>query len=270
MLDILRVYWPKFNWALFHWLSHAKLVTLTLLVVAAVLMLASGRRYRRRMVTGALAVLLGYWFVISPLFSVPATYLLTRSVPPDTGETADAIVVLARQNEIQGDRYETAIDMVASGRATQLVIMGKPQGKLVFRSMLERHISPEGLSSAVCVRTTNHEAYSTGAILGPRGADKIVLITDPPHMLRAWLLFKSLGFSVVPHMEPISPRFASHERSILAIREVFGIMSYTLLGRFESRPASALPQLAQEVAESFPPDRCVMTADQIRQELSSS
>lgn len=266
----LRAYWTKFTWELFDWLSSARAVTLTLLVFTAVIVVASRPRYRRRMATAGLTLLAAYWFVVSPLFSVPATQLLVHLVPTDTGETADAVVVLARESAIQGGRYETAVDMLDSGRAYQLLVMGRVQGDQVLRQLEQRHLSPDRLSSAVCVRTTYNEAHSASAILGSRGATKIILITDPPHMLRAWLTFKSLGFVVIPHLEPIPDWLPHHERSFLAIREYLGLISYAALGRFERHPTSALPQLAQEMLAKYPLDNCFMTADQIRQSLPSS
>lgn len=267
---LLRAYWTEFTWGLFDWLSSARAVTLSLLVFTAVIVVASRPRYRRRLATASLTLLAVYWFLVSPLFSVPATQLLVRLVPPDTGETADAVVVLARESAIQGERYETAIDMVDSGRASQMLVMGEVQGNQVFRQFEQRNLSPDRLFSAVCVQTTYNEAHSASAILGSRGATKIILITDPPHMLRAWLTFKSLGFSVIPHPEPLPDWIPHHERSFLAIREYLGLASYAALGRFESRPTSALPELAQEMLAQYPLDNCFMTADQIRQSLPSS
>ena len=268
--NLLRDYWPKFTWGLFHLLSSAKLMTLTLLVIIVVLFLASGARYRRRTVTASLSVLAAYWFMISPLFSMPATYLLGRFVPPDTGASAEAIVVLARDSTAQGDRYNTALDMVAQARAPKLLIMGASYGSKVLLALEKRRLSADGLLSARCVRTTKDEAYAAGAILGSQDVNSIILITDQPHMLRAWLTFKSLGFSVTPHIEPIPDWVASPERSSLAIREYLGLISYAALGRFESRPASELPEVARAALTDFPLDRCFMTTDQIRQSLSSS
>lgn len=268
--NLLRYYWPKFTWGLFHLLSSAKLMTLTLLVITVVLFLASGARYRRRAVTASLGVLAAYWFMISPLFSMPANYLLGRFVPPDTGASAGAIVVLARDSTARGDRYNTAVDMVAEARAPKLLIMGENFGSRVLLALEKRRLPADGLLTARCVRTTKDEAYAAGAILGSQGVSSIILITDQPHMLRAWLTFKSLGFSVIPHPEPIPDWVASHERSFLAIREYLGLISYAALGRFENRPASELPQVAQAALTDFPRDRCLMTTDQIRQSLPSS
>ncbi|HZG38820.1 MAG TPA: YdcF family protein [Nodosilinea sp.] len=234
------------------------------------MLFASSRRYKRRMVAAGLGLLGGYWFLISPLFSIPATQLLVRLVPPDRGETADAVVVLARASYIQGDRYTTAVDMIEAGRAPNLLVMGRAQGGLVLETMEKRNLSPSSLLSATCVRTTNHEAESAVASLGAKGLSRIILITDSPHMLRAWLIFKSFGFSVIPHIEPLPPEMPHNRRSFLAIREYLGLVSYAALGRFHNQSPSALPAAAQAIANDFPTDRCFMTVDQIRQFSSSS
>ncbi|WP_017298600.1 YdcF family protein [Nodosilinea nodulosa] len=274
MVELVRSifgrYWPKFTWKLFYWLSDPHVVTLTLLVFTAVMLLASGRRYKQQMVILGLGLLIAYWLMISPLFSAAATRLLVSFVPPDRGEPADAVVVLARDGQIEGDRHSTAVSMVAAGRAPNLLVMGRAQGMKVLRELERRQLSPARFLSSTCVRTTNHEAESAVAALGSKGLSRIILITDPPHMLRAWLIFKSFGFSVIPHIEPMPPEVAANQRSLLAIREYLGLVSYAALGRFHNRPSSALPQEAQAFANTFPADRCFMTAEQIRQSLSSS
>ncbi|MBE9159040.1 YdcF family protein [Nodosilinea sp. LEGE 06152] len=243
---------------------NPKKVTLALLVVAVVAMVASKPKYRRRMVSVCLALMAAYWFLLSPLFSVPATALLSSFVPADPGESADAVVVLARAERFQGDRYGKALDMVAAGRSSNLLIMGRSQGADVLRAIDQRNLSPN-MVSAVCVKTTKQEAESAAAALGARGLKKIVLITDTPHMLRAWLTFQGLGFTVMPHVEPLPADVSNRERSLLAIREYLGLVSYGVLGRFQGQSPNTLPEVAKAVADDFPADRCFMTADQIRQ-----
>jgi uncharacterized SAM-binding protein YcdF (DUF218 family) len=267
----LGQHWPKLTWKLYYWFMDPKKVTLTLLVIAAVAMIASKPKYRRRMVSACLALMAAYLFLLSPLFSMPATALLSSFVPADTGEAADAVVVLARTGRIQGDRYGQALDMVANGRSSNLLIMGRAQGAEVLKAIDddERNLSPN-LISAVCVRTTKQEAESAAAALGSRGLKKIVLITDTPHMLRAWLTFKGLGFTVMPHVEPLPADVGYRERSLLAIREYLGLVSYAGLGRFRGQSPNTLPEVAKAVADDFPADRCFMTADQIRQQFMLS
>jgi hypothetical protein len=106
-------------------------------------------------------------------------------------------------------------------------------------------LKQEGISSHVlegtaCTMTTNDEATSTAAILGPQGVKSIILITDPPHMLRAFLTFRSLGFSVIPHMTPFPDHLNSAKASLLAFREYTGLLSYAALGRFWQQPVANL------------------------------
>ncbi|PSN11657.1 hypothetical protein C7271_24365 [filamentous cyanobacterium CCP5] len=262
--NVIRHYWPKLTWKLYYWFMDPQKVTLALLVVAVVAMVLSKPRFRRKMVAACLALIAGYLFLLSPLFSVPATALLSSFVPTDTGEPADAIVVLARTGRIQGDRYGTALDMVAAGRSSNLLIMGRAQAAEVVKASDERNLAPN-MISAVCVRTTKQEAESAAAALGTRGLNKIVLITDTPHMLRAWLTFKGLGFTVMPHVEPLPADVGIRERSLLAIREYLGLVSYGVLGRFQGQSPNTLPEVAKAMADVFPANQCFMTADQIRQ-----
>jgi hypothetical protein len=106
-------------------------------------------------------------------------------------------------------------------------------------------------------------------LLSSQNLNRIILITDQPHMLRAWLTFRRFGFDVIPHMEPIQDWVAHHERSFLAIREYLGLLSYKLLGRFQAPTPDHLAQLVSEASDQFPTDGCFMTAEQLRQSLSS-
>ncbi|MFH7242305.1 MAG: YdcF family protein [Spirulina sp.] len=268
MVEMLRAlvgsYWPKFSWGIYTYLASAKLMTLTLGVLIIVALFAGGRRYRRRLVATGLGLLGAYWLLISPLFSVPATALLTQFVPADQGQSADAIVVLARPREAEGDRYRTAITMLSAGRAPQMLVMGRIAAVHVWEQLQQTHQSADQITGAVCVKTTKHEAESATAFLVSQGARRIILITDQPHMLRAWLLFKGYGFEVIPRMEPWADWVPHHERSFLAIREYLGLVSYALLGRFRQSSPEQFPELVAETLQRFPMDRCFWSAEQIQ------
>lgn len=268
MLETLRAFlgsrWTDFSWGIYTYLSSAKLVTLTLGVFIIVSLFAGGRRHRQRLVTLGLGLLGAYWLLVSPLFSVPATALLTRFVPADSGQPAEAIVVLARPQEAEGERYQTAIAMLSAGRAPQMLVMGRLAAAKVLEQLQQFQQPVDPLTGAVCVQTTKHEAESATAFLASQGARRIVLITDQPHMLRAWLLFKAYGFEVIPHMEPWADWVPHHERSFLAIREYLGLASYALLGRFRQPTPEDFPKILAETTQHFPVDRCFWSADQIR------
>lgn len=266
----LRLHWTKVTWGLYEWFASARLVTATLVVFIVVALVVSRGHYRQRLVAMGLALLAAYWLIISPLFSVPATYLLTRFVPQDAGQTADAIVVLARPSEARGDRYDVAVQMMAAGRANQMLVMARQPAQMVFRELQQRDLSPNGLTSAICIRTTQHEAESAASILGSQGIRRIILITDQPHMLRARLTFQGYGFSVIPYMVSIPDWVPHHERSFLAIREYLGLVSYALMGRFQQPAPDQLETVWAEATTHFPLEDCFLTADQLRELTTSS
>lgn len=276
MLETTRsfeaVRWTRFSWAVSQWLANPWLVTLTIFVVLAIGFLVRSERLRTETFKVGLTVLGFYWLILTPLFSVPATQLLTSFLPSDTGQTAEAVVVLSRGRNVEGDRYQTAISLVEEGRASHLFVTGQHQSVRVFKTLEQNQLSTEHVLGTICARTTKQEAYSAASILFTQGIGNIILITDPPHMLRSWLTFRSLGFSVIPHIEPIPTTLRQSDRSILVVREYLGLLSYAFLGRFIPRSVDspeALTQIAKTLATNYPPEECVITADRIRQWIAT-
>jgi uncharacterized SAM-binding protein YcdF (DUF218 family) len=272
MLETLRstfgLFWVRFSWKMYDWLASPPKVTLGLLLLIGFVFLCNSAR-RRRQIVRTIGVALGvYWIVISPLFADFAIQSLAHFVPSDTGQPADAIVVLARDRAVEGNRYQTAVSLLEEGRANRIVTLGTGQSIQTFQML--QQTNPEAvdkLTGLTCVRTTKQEAHSVATVLSPQGLDNIILITDEPHMLRSWLMFKSIGFSVIPHIEPVPASLRSSDRTFLAVREYLGLLSYALLGRL--KPSSTtLAQAAQEAAADFPPERCLITTDRIRSLIS--
>ncbi|MGG6296281.1 YdcF family protein [Leptolyngbya sp. AN02str] len=272
MLDFLRMLigrrWTRFTWGLYEWFLDPRLVTLAILVTFGVLLLLSSRRYRKRLLTLLMVVLGSYWFMLSPLFATPATAALVRFIPKDSGTPADAVVVLARGDEIEGDRYQSALELVEQGRAPRMFVTGSGNLVSTFLMLQEQAVDPTLLSGTVCARTTKDEAYSTAAILGSEGAKTIILITDPPHMLRSMLTFQGVGFQVIPHVEPAPPTLTTAERSLLAVREYLGLVSYGLLGRFRAPENPNQPEI--HVLSDEKRRSCQVTAQRIEQWLASN
>ncbi|MBD2260659.1 YdcF family protein [Pseudanabaena sp. FACHB-2040] len=272
MLETLRsffgLFWIRFSWKMYGWLTSPYKVTLGLLILMGFLLLFSSARLRRQIIKAAVVVLAAYWFLISPVFSSLAVQVLVNFVPQDTGQPADAVVVLARKKEIEGERYNSAISLLESGRVPQILTLGRSQSVRTFQLLQQRNLPAEGkLSGVACAWTTKQEAQSVASILGPQGIKNIILITDSPHMLRSWLTFKSVGFAVTPYIEPLPATVRSSDRTFLAMREYLGLLSYAVLGRFKPS-TTPLPQLAQEAAEEFPPERCAITLEAIRDLVS--
>lgn len=250
--------WLDFNWALYDILVNPRIVTLALLFMAALLVLGSYPVWRKRILRGIVGALAVYWLLISPPFVALSEGLLMSAVPADTGETADAIVVLGRGYEERGDRYPVAMQLLKAGRAPQLLITGRGNFERAGLLLDDYDISLAQISGTTCGRTTKDEAFSLSAILGPQGIHRIILITDRPHMLRAYLTFRGRGFSVLPH--PIDLEISSARHSMLTLREYVGLTSYGLLGRLFPQSPDALDSPPVDLVQDVERRGCAVTA----------
>jgi uncharacterized SAM-binding protein YcdF (DUF218 family) len=80
--------------------------------------------------------------------------------------------------------------------------------------------------------TTEGNAKFTAQVLIPKGVRRILLVTDPPHMLRSLLTFRSQGFQAIPFASPLPPELTYREKASIVFREYGGLISYVVWGRF--------------------------------------
>jgi len=234
MVDVLRRLiggnWGSFNWGIYELLTSPRFVSLSILLIMATLVIGSYPQWRKRILRGLMILLVAYWILISPPLAALTEGILMSFVPPDRGETADAIVVIGRGYHELGDRYPVAMSLLEQGRAPRLFVTGRSGFRYIADLTEDYDISLNQLSGSVCGRTTKDEAFASAVILGTQGVETIILITDRPHMLRAYLTFQGRGFKVIPHPVDLT-RTSSARRSILTLREYMGLVSYALLGR---------------------------------------
>ena len=71
----------------------------------------------------------------------------------------------------------------------------------------------------------------------------VSVVTDPPHMLRSLLTFRSVGFEIIPHVSPVPSNLASTKKALIVLSEYMGLFKYALQGRFLPRrdPEQNLP-----------------------------
>ncbi len=68
-------------------------------------------------------------------------------------------------------------------------------------------------------------------MLQPQGIKKIILVTDPPHMLRSLLTFRNVGFEVIPHKSKV-PHLTQTRKAMMMFYEYMGLVKYGLKGEF--------------------------------------
>lgn len=189
----------------------------------------------------AIAVGLSCFFLTTPLAVDLASWALVNVVPSDSGEPADAIVVLGRGTTMRRDRIPTAMALWQENRAPRIFVSGYGDAQFIAQQ-LQQQIPEQVIDGEECSRTTDENAQYTAAILQPQGVKRIVLVTDAPHMLRSLLTFRSFGFDVIPH--PTAVALTDRQEARLVFREYFGLIVYGLGGRYFERdsPAAIEPQ----------------------------
>jgi uncharacterized SAM-binding protein YcdF (DUF218 family) len=233
--------WLKYKAWISNWLMHPISVILVLLLAVG-LTWSLTRQRRRRILTLIVALpLLCYGVAFLPPVVALGHWGLTHGIPADTGETADAIVLLGRGEILGFTRVLTAVELWQQGRAPLVFASGNGDGPWMERWLLAKGI-PE-VQSEGCSRTTEENAQYTAALLHPQGVKRIILVTDPPHLLRSWLTFRSLGFTVIPHASPPWPDEKKWVFPISIIREYVALISYGALGRFHPRSYIPLQDL---------------------------
>ena len=225
-------FWTWFNWGLFDWLATPVLVVLPLLICIALTWLIPVLPWKRPIRwVGSISLLL-YCILLAPPTVALANHILLGQLPPDSGASADAIVVLGRGKDLQTSRAEVAAQLWKTGRASKIFVSGRGDSPVIMKLLIAEGIPQQFINSENCSQTTEENARFTSILLQPKGIQRILLITDPAHMLRALLTFQRMGFMVIPYLSPLPPEYTAPKGAVLVFREYMGLVNYSLSGRF--------------------------------------
>ena len=149
----------------------------------------------------------------------------------DAARKADAIVVLGaaqydgKPSPVLKARLDHALELWQSGLAHRLILTGgKGTGDTTSEAAVGRiYVNKRGVpDSAILLETggrNTHESMQTVArIMESKGLRSAILVSDPFHMLRLWIVARRFG--IVPYTSPtrtspISPNREQHWRYIL-------------------------------------------------------
>lgn len=168
----------------------------------------------------------------SPLGMTLANQGLLWGLPLDTGSPAEAIVILGRGPELRDQRVETAIQLWQNNRAPTIFASGARDALEITNQLKLNEIPGSRLGGELCSQTTEENAMYSEAILKSRGIHNIILVTDAPHMIRAFWEFQRLGFEVIPHPSPFPDSFSQTMKTRLMMREYSALLAYKLIGHF--------------------------------------
>ena len=236
MLDPALCHRPVSQWLgiksmIIHWLMTPTLIVLPLVFLIFLPWIVPKFRWKRLWSSFGTLLLITYFSAQFPLTTAVANKGLVAFVPPDKGQIADAIVVLGRGEAFRNSRIQVAANLWESQRAPLIFASGSGDGSEIVNGLQQKGIPSEALNEEHCSRTTKENALFTASLLQPQGINKIILVTDPPHMLRSLLTFRNVGFEVIPHKSP-PPHLTQTRKAMMMIYEYMGLVKYGLKGEF--------------------------------------
>ncbi|MCU0634277.1 MAG: YdcF family protein [Gemmatimonadaceae bacterium] len=144
----------------------------------------------------------------------------------DDRREADVIVVLGaaqydgRPSPVLKARLDHALALWDAGLAPRLLFTGGrregdawSEAQAGRRYAMRHGVAPEAIILETASRTTTASIQGASALLKPRGLTRVLLVSDPFHMLRLELLARANGLD--PRVSPTtsSPIGASRERT---------------------------------------------------------
>jgi uncharacterized SAM-binding protein YcdF (DUF218 family) len=248
--DSISGSWVSWAGTLSDWLVRPLLVLPLFIVLFGLCGLLPRRRGRRPLRAVVVALSLTYLIGVFPMTVNLAELALNRQIPDDSGSRADAVVILGRGSQLNPSRVEVATQLWQEQRAPLMFASGINDAPEILTMLHDRGIPEQQLQGEDCSRTTYENAEFTASLLKPQGVQRILLVTDGPHMLRSWLTFRGAGFNVTPVSSASLDTLSRTRRTRLVFREYLGLVSYGLLGRFSPNQDAQAVHLTPQPSQS--------------------
>jgi uncharacterized SAM-binding protein YcdF (DUF218 family) len=246
---------------------------LVILSVGLVLLFVRPRWGRRWMA----AVVLGYWFVSTPLGSTllvtPLVGGLHSIVDAREAESAGAIVVLGggirelrAGSDVLAFPYDSTtlrvfeaarVFRLLDGRPIVVASGGRPvpdqrtpEGEVIADALTRLSVPRDRIIIEDMSLTTHDQAIIVTRLLKSRGVDRFVLVTSPSHMSRSIAVFRAQHADIVPSVAPpipegprpqlfFRPNGGSLSASDEAVYDYAGLVYYWARGWLRPTPAPA-------------------------------
>jgi uncharacterized SAM-binding protein YcdF (DUF218 family) len=240
-------------WWKFPWLKNFLLLILIPLVLFLLFWAFQYARKRHWLSNPRVLLFLFCFTAGLPLLSIGVDRAIVALLPHDSSEVANAIVLLGRGGgEFFEHRVKLATELWQAKRAPLIFTSGDVDAGSMLEQFRARGIPETSLDGEDCSLTTWENAVFTAAVLQPQGMQKIILITDEPHMWRSLLVYRALGFSVIPRTTPVPSYMNFREKGFLRFREYMGTLDYAFRGLFFPQTLAKLTDsdLGQKIREA--------------------
>lgn len=164
-------------------------------------------------------------FCVVALGWVASVFAIVRFAARDNARAADAIVVLGaaqyagRPSPVLRARLDHALALWNRNIAPRLIVTGgvAPGDMTSEAAVAQGYAERMGVPGDSILleprgRTTSESMQAVAEIMESNGMQKAVLVSDPFHMFRLWLLAKRYGFDAYTSPTPAGGPGASSER----------------------------------------------------------
>ena len=192
------------------------------------------RKIIRRSILAVVVLVAGYYAV-----SLAQVYATGRSDQVEQSRPADAIVVLGaaqydgRPSPQLAARLDHVVTLYREGVAPLIVVTGGKQPDDRFTEaessaqyLVDRGVPPDVIAMESSGRTTSESMAGTADLLEQRGLERVVIVTDPYHALRARLIAQAAGLTAY-----VSPTPTSVVRGGSSVRRHLAEAGAVALGR---------------------------------------
>jgi uncharacterized SAM-binding protein YcdF (DUF218 family) len=229
---------------------------LLVLALVGVLWLIASRRWRYRVILPMAIVSMTYVVFTTPFTVELGLKAIMTTFPQDTGEPVNAIVILGRGEPLHHQRVELAAQQWRMGRSSKIFVSGRQDTVPMLKALKQQGVPTQILDGEDCSLSTEENGLFTSVFLNPQQHQKILLITDAPHMLRSLFTFQRFGYTPIPKVSPLVSTWDAREKSKIIRREILGMVGYGITGRFHTPTEAELSRFHTTVFQRVEDLKC--------------
>jgi uncharacterized SAM-binding protein YcdF (DUF218 family) len=178
--------------------------------------------------------------LLSPLLLALPMQGLMALVSRDSGQSADTLVILGRgPGSLQERAYEAAWYW-QQHPSVDIFVSGMTDAPEMIEILRQQGVPGSQIGGERCSQTTWENGLFTEYLIDSEQADRILLMTDSPHMVRSVWVFKGFGFKAIapyPVGSELKPSLSFDKISRL-LREYAALIAYGFSGKYQPEPAA--------------------------------
>jgi uncharacterized SAM-binding protein YcdF (DUF218 family) len=155
-------------------------------------------------------------------------------LPKQANRPVDKIVILGRGPESQASRALSAAEYWQKHQNSEIFVSGMTDAPPIIKMLTEMGVDESKISGERCSQSTWENGLFSDILLNGDETQRILLVTDNSHMVRAVQVFKGFGFEEVEPY-PTEPRLrASFSLPWMQklLREYAALVGYGLSGKY--------------------------------------